>query len=113
MASEEHRQRVLTSLEAALSKDRVKTNINGFTQLGLVEMTRKRTRESIEHILCSGCPTCEGRGTVKTVETVCYEKALLGDESHALAELEVFIGKQVRIQAEPLYIQEQFDVVMM
>ncbi len=139
MMSEEHRNRVLTSLEAALEKDRVKTNINGFTQLGLVEMTRKRTRESIEHVLCSGCPTCEGRGSVKTVETVCYEilreitrvnraydadkfvvyaapavaETLEGDESHALAELEVFIGKQVRIQAEPLYIQEQFDVVMM
>ncbi|MCG9785805.1 ribonuclease G [Vibrio barjaei] len=139
MGLEEHRQRVLNSLEAALAKDRVKTNINGFTQLGLVEMTRKRTRESIEHVLCSGCPTCEGRGSVKTVETVCYEilreitrvnraydadkfvayaspavaEALEGDESHALAELEVFIGKQVRIQAEPLYIQEQFDVVMM
>jgi ribonuclease G len=139
MGLDEHRQRVLASLEAALSKDRVKTNINGFTQLGLVEMTRKRTRESIEHVLCSGCPTCEGRGSVKTVETVCYEilreitrvnraydadkfvvyaapavaGALDGEESHALAELEVFIGKQVRIQAEPLYIQEQFDVVMM
>ncbi|MBY6197084.1 ribonuclease G [Vibrio hangzhouensis] len=139
MGLDEHRQRVLASLESALSKDRVKTNINGFTQLGLVEMTRKRTRESIEHVLCSGCPTCEGRGSVKTVETVCYEilreitrvnraydadnfvvyaspavaETLEGDESHALAELEVFIGKQVRIQAEPLYIQEQFDVVMM
>ncbi|MCJ2375975.1 ribonuclease G [Vibrio sp. ZSDZ34] len=139
MMSEEHRARVLASLESALEKDRVKTNINGFTQLGLVEMTRKRTRESIEHVLCSGCPTCEGRGSVKTVETVCYEilreitrvnraydadkfvvyaapavaETLEGDESHALAELEVFIGKQVRIQAEPLYIQEQFDVVMM
>lgn len=139
MMSEEHRKRVLNSLELALSKDRVKTNINGFTQLGLVEMTRKRTRESIEHILCSSCPTCEGRGSVKTVETVCFEilreitrvnraydadkfvvyaspavaETLEGDESHALAELEVFIGKQVRIQAESLYIQEQFDVVMM
>ena len=139
MLSEDHRKRVLTSLESALDKDRVKTNINGFTQLGLVEMTRKRTRESIEHILCSSCPACEGRGSVKTVETVCYEilreitrvnraydadkfvvyaaaavaEALEGDESHALAELEVFIGKQVKIQAEPLYIQEQFDVVMM
>ncbi|WP_117236086.1 ribonuclease G [Vibrio maerlii] len=139
MASDEHRNRVLVSLEAALSKDRVKTNINGFTQLGLVEMTRKRTRESIEHVLCSTCPTCEGRGSVKTVETVCFEilreitrvnraydadkfvvyaspavaETLEGDESHALAELEVFIGKQVKIQAEPLYIQEQFDVVMM
>ncbi|RJX70694.1 ribonuclease G [Vibrio sinensis] len=139
MLSEDHRKRVLASLEVALEKDRVKTNINGFTQLGLVEMTRKRTRESIEHILCSSCPTCEGRGSVKTVESVCYEilrevtrvnraydadkfvvyaapavaDTLHGDESHALAELEVFIGKQVKIQAEPLYIQEQFDVVMM
>ncbi|MCG7498541.1 ribonuclease G [Vibrio sp. Of7-15] len=139
MMSEEHRRRVLQSLEQALEKDRVKTNINGFTQLGLVEMTRKRTRESIEHVLCGECPTCEGRGSVKTVESVCYEilreitrvnraydadkfvvyasvavaDALEGDESHALAELEVFIGKQVKIQAEPLYIQEQFDVVMM
>ncbi len=139
MASEDHRKRVLSSLDLALSKDRVKTNINGFTQLGLVEMTRKRTRESIEHVLCSTCPTCEGRGSVKTVETVCYEilreitrvnraydvdnfvvyasprvaESLQGDESHALAELEVFIGKQVKIHAEPLYVQEQFDVVMM
>lgn len=139
MMSEEHRKRVVSSLEIALSHDRVKTNINGFTQLGLVEMTRKRTRESIEHVLCSSCPTCEGRGSVKTVESVCYEilrevtrvnraydadnfvvyacpavaEALEGDESHALAELEVFIGKQVKIQVEPLYIQEQFDVVMM
>ncbi|WP_375751502.1 ribonuclease G [Vibrio sp. HN007] len=139
MASEDHRNRVLASLEQALSADRVKTNINGFTQLGLVEMTRKRTRESIEHVLCNECPTCEGRGTVKTVESVCYEilreitrvnraydadkfvvyaspfvaETLEGEESHAVAELEVFIGKQVKIQAEPLYMQEQFDVVMM
>jgi ribonuclease G len=139
MLHDEHRERVLKLLEIALSKDRVKTNINGFTQLGLVEMTRKRTRESIEHVLCSGCPTCEGRGSVKTVETVCYEilreitrvnraydadkfvvyaaprvaETLLGEESHALAELEVFIEKQVTINCEPLYVQEQFDVVMM
>ncbi|MDX1303805.1 ribonuclease G [Photobacterium sp.] len=139
MASEDHQRRVLATLEQALSFDRVKTNINGFTQLGLVEMTRKRTRESIEHVLCGTCPTCEGRGSVKTVESVCYEilreitrvnraydadrfvvyvapavaDALAGDEYHALAELEVFIGKQVKIKGEPLYIQEQFDVVMM
>lgn len=139
MISEEHRQRVLQSFELALSKDRVKTNINGFTQLGLVEMTRKRTRESIEHVLCGQCPTCIGRGSVKTLETVCYEilreitrvnraydadkfmvyaspavaEALEGDESHAVAELEVFIGKEVKVHVEPLYTQEQFDVVMM
>lgn len=139
MGNEEHRRRVLHSLEQALSKDRVKTGINGFSQLGLVEMTRKRTRECIEHVLCSECPTCHGRGTVKTIETVCYEimreivrvhyaydsdrflvyasaavgEALKSDESHALAEVEIFVGKQVKVQIEPLYSQEQFDVVMM
>ncbi len=94
-------------------------------------MTRKRTRESIEHVLCNECPTCHGRGTVKTVETVCYEimreivrvhhaydsdrflvyaspavaEALKGEESHSLAEVEIFVGKQVKVQIEPLYNQ--------
>jgi ribonuclease G len=139
MSDEEHRRRVLHSLEQALSKDRVKTSISGFSQLGLVEMTRKRTRESIEHVLCHECLTCRGRGTVKSVETVCYEilreivrvhhaydsdrflvyaspavgEALKGEESHALAEVEIFVGKQVKVQIEPLYNPEQFDVVMM
>ncbi len=139
MSLDDHRNRVLQSLEQALNSDRIKTNINGFTQLGLVELTRKRTRESIEHVLCNTCPACRGRGTVKTVETVCFEilreimrvnraydadtfmvyvspavgEALSGDESHSIAELEVFMGKQVKIKVEPLYIQEQFDVVMM
>ncbi|MFC3912565.1 ribonuclease G [Pseudaeromonas sharmana] len=139
MQSEDHRRRVLQSLEQALARDRAKTSVNGFSHLGLVEMTRKRTRESLEHILCSECPECKGRGRVKTVESVCYEilreilrvnraydadqfivyaslqvaEALHVEESHSLAELEVFIGKQVKVQAEPLYSQEQFDVVMM
>lgn len=139
MSDIEHRRRVLASLEQALSKDKVKTTINGFSQLGLVEMTRKRTRESLEHVLCDVCPTCQGRGTVKSVETVCYEilreivrvhrtidadrflvyasqsvvDALTGDESHALAEVEIFVGKQVKVQTESLYSQEQFDVIMM
>ena len=137
MSNEDHRRRAASS--RPLSKDRVKTSINGFSQLGLVEMTRKRTRESVEHVLCNECPTCHGRGTVKTVETVCYEimreivrvhhaydsdrflvyaspavaAALKGEESHALAEVEIFVGKQVKVQIEPLYNQEQFDVVMM
>ena len=139
MQSEDHRRRVLHSLEQALAKDRAKTNVNGFSQLGLVEMTRKRTRESLEHVLCSECPECKGRGRVKTVESVCFEilreiirvnraydadqftvyaapaviDYLRGEESHSLAELEVFIGKQVRVVSEPLCGQEQFDVVMM
>jgi ribonuclease G len=73
MQSEDHRRRVLHSLELALAKDRAKTNVNGFSQLGLVEMTRKRTRESLEHVLCAECPECKGRGRVKTVESVCFE----------------------------------------
>lgn len=139
MQNDDHKRRVLHSLEQALAKDRAKTTINGFTSLGLVEMTRKRTRESLEHVLSSECPVCQGRGTMKTVETVCYEimreivrvnraydadqfvvyasasvaEGLLNEESHALAELEVFVGKQVKVQVEPLYHQEQFDVVMM
>ncbi|MDR0806570.1 MAG: ribonuclease G [Enterobacteriaceae bacterium] len=139
MISEDHRRRVLHSLEQALAKDRVKTSVNGFSVLGLVEMTRKRTRESLEHVLCGECPSCRGRGRVKTVETVCYEilreivrvhhaydsdrflvyaspavgDALKSEESYSVAEVELFVGKQVKIQIEPLYNREQFDVVMM
>lgn len=139
MQNDEHKRRVLHSLEQALAKDRAKTSINGFTTLGLVEMTRKRTRESLEHVLCGECPVCRGRGTMKTVETVCYEimreivrvhkayeadkfvvyaaaavsEALLNEESHSLAELELFVSRQITIQTETLYNQEQFDVVMM
>jgi ribonuclease G len=105
----------------------------------LVEMTRKRTRESLEHMLCMACPTCEGRGFVKTPETVCYEifreilrqarqfefqelmvlahqdviERLLDEESAALAELEVHTGKPIRLQTEALYNQDQYDVVLM
>ncbi len=140
MQIDEHRNRVLESLCDALSKDRVKTNVNGFTQLGLVEMTRKRTRESLEHVLCDECPTCHGRGRVKTVETVCYEimreiirvyhlfsseqfvvyaspavsEYLINEESHGLLpEVEMFIGKRVKVKTEQFYNQEQFDVVVM
>lgn len=138
MKSAEHRRRVFTSLEQALSKDRVKTNIHDFSPLGLIEMTRKRTRESLEHIFCDSCIQCNGRGYVKTVETVCYEvlreilrvnraynverfvvytstavaDAFQGDESHSLGELIMFMSKEVSIQASSSYGQEQFDVVM-
>lgn len=139
MISTEHQQRVHHSLDVAMSKDNVKYSISGFSALGLVEMTRKRTRESLEHVLCGECPVCEGRGNLKTVETVCFEilreivrvnraydadkfivyaasavsESLINDEYHNLAELEVFIGKQIKIQTENMYNQEQFDVVMM
>lgn len=139
MIEPDHKRRVLHSLEVAMSKDRAKSNIHGFTALGLIEMTRKRTRESLEHILCGECPACKGRGSIKTVETICFEimreivrvnraydadkfvvyasqivaEALMGEESHMLAELEVFVSKQIKVQTELLYHQDKFDVVMM
>ncbi|WP_018984377.1 ribonuclease G [Salinimonas chungwhensis] len=139
MTEPDHKRRVLHSLEVATSKDRAKINIHGFTALGLIEMTRKRTRESLEHVLCGDCPVCKGRGTMKTIETICFEimreivrvnrayaadkfvvyasphvaEALLGEESHMLAELEVFVSKQIKVQTEPLYNQDKYDVVMM
>jgi ribonuclease G len=122
-----------------LTGDHAKTQISTVSPLGLVEMTRKRTRESLEHMLCKSCPACEGRGFVKTIETVCYEifreilrqakqfqfqelmvlasqdvvERLLDEESAALAELEVHTGKPIRLQTESLYQQDQYDVVLM
>jgi ribonuclease G len=139
MQEEEHRNQVRQALEKALESDHAKTNISSVSPLGLVEMTRKRTRESLEHVLCTACPTCEGRGFVKTNETVCYEifreilrqarqfkykemmvlahqdviERLLDEESAALAELEVFTRKPIRLQTEALYNQDQYDVVLM
>lgn len=139
MHSEDHKRRVLSSLEMSMAKDNVKFSVQGFSSLGLVEMTRKRTRESLEHVLCGECPVCTGRGNLKTVETVCFEilreivrvnrahdadqfivyaaspvsEFLVNDEFHNLAEVEVFIGKSIKVKTEAMYSQEQFDVVMM
>lgn len=139
MESEEHRSAVLAELNKALSRDRTRMTVNGFTQLGLVEMTRKRTRESLEHVLCEPCATCEGRGVLKTARTVCYEilreilrearlfnareyrilasqaviDLFLEEESQSLAMLGDFIGKPVSMQVESSYSQERFDIVLM
>jgi ribonuclease G len=139
MEESEHRRQVIQALERALSTDHVKTNISSVSPLGLVEMTRKRTRESLEHVLCRACPTCEGRGFVKTVETVCYEvfrevlrqarqfecqqlmvlahqdviERLLDEESAAVGELELATGKPIRLQTEALYAVDHYDVVLM
>lgn len=138
MTEEEHKRQVLRALEKCLSHDHAKTQITEVSSLGLVEMTRKRTRESLEHVLCQPCHCCGGRGSLKTAETACYEifreiiretrqfdvekllvlasqeviDRLLDEESHYLAELEEFIGKPVRLQAETLYTPEQYDVVL-
>ena len=137
MTEEDHKRQVLRVLEKSLERDHAKTSISGVSALGLVEMTRKRTRESLAHILCASCPTCTGRGMLKTPETICYEifreilratrqfdakqllvlasqpvvDVLLEEESTSVAELEAFIGKPIKFQVEALYTQEQFDVV--
>jgi len=138
MREEEHKRQVLRALEKALERDHARTNICEVSSLGLVEMTRKRTRESLEHVLCDTCPTCEGRGSIKTAETVCYEifreilrearqfdarellvlagqdvvDMLVDEESSSLAELEGFIGIPIKFQVEALFTQEQYEVVI-
>ena len=139
MENEEHKSAVLAELQKALARDRTKITLNGFTALGLVEMTRKRTRESLEHVLCETCRTCDGRGVVKTARSVCYEilreilrearqfdarefrmlasqsviDLFLEEESQSLAMLSDFIGKPVSMQVESSYGQEQFDIILM
>ena len=138
MQDESHRRQVLDALSRSLAVDRVQTHIASLSPLGLVEMTRKRTRESLEHLLCEACPTCEGRGFVRTAETVCLEilreilrqvrqfgsrelvilahqdviDRLLDEEAQALSELEAANGKPIRLQVEPFYGVDQYDVVL-
>ncbi|WIM04653.1 MAG: ribonuclease G [Candidatus Nitricoxidivorans perseverans] len=139
METVEHRAAVLAEFNKALARDHTRITVNGFTALGLVEMTRKRTRESLAHVLCEVCPTCSGRGEVKTAQTVAYEilrellrearqfnarefrilaapavtDLFLDEESGSLAMLSDFIGKPVSLQAETGYSQEQFDIVLL
>ncbi len=139
MDTAEHRDAVLEEFEKMLAHDHTRISVNGFSSLGLVEMTRKRTRESLAHVLCEPCPTCQGRGEVKTAQTVCYEilreivrearqfsareyrilasqhviDLFLDEESQSLAMLSDFIGKPVSLQVETLYTQEQYDVILM
>lgn len=138
MLDEDHKRQVVRAFEKALARDRSKVHLSEISPLGLVELTRKRTRESLEHILCEPCPVCQGRGVMKTAQTVCYEifreilresrqfdtdkfmvlasqlviDMLLDEEASSLANLQEFIGKPVHLQVEPLYHQQQFDVVL-
>jgi ribonuclease G len=138
MEEEGHRQGVMQALEQSLARDHARHQTTPVSPLGLVEMTRKRTRESLQHILCEDCPGCDGRGFIMTAETVCFEifrevirqhrqftfdeilvlahqdviELLLDEQSTALAELEGQIGKTIRLQPESLYLQDQFDVVL-
>ncbi len=139
MIEPDHRLAVQETLKRALENDHARTKVCEVSGLGLVEMTRKRTRESLEHVLCEVCPTCGGRGTVKTAETVCYEifrevtrearqysakqmlviaaaavvDRLREEDSTSLAELQEFIGVPLRLQADVHYLPEQYDIVLM
>jgi len=138
MQDVEHRRQVLRNLEKALEKDRAKTKVLGVSELGLVEMTRKRTRESLERSMCEPCSVCEGRGTLKSAETVCYEifreilreaktyetaellvlasqsviDRLLDEDSASVADLEELTGTTIRFQVEQVYNQNQYDIVL-
>jgi ribonuclease G len=139
MDTVEHRDAVLIELKKALTRDHMRMTVNGFTQLGLVEMTRKRTRESLAHILCEPCPVCHAKGELKTARTVCYDilrellrearqfnprefrilasqqviDLFLEEESQNLAMLGDFIEKPISLQVESMYYQEQYDIILM
>ena len=139
MAKDEHREAVLSELRRAVSLDRTKMTVSGFNELGLVAMTRKRTRESLAHTLCETCPVCGGRGEIKTARTVCYDilreitrlaklykemkefrilasqtviDLLLEEESQALELLQQAIERPILLEVESVYTQEQWDVII-
>ena len=139
MSKDAHREAVLGEFRKQVSKDRVKTMIGGFSQLGLLEMTRKRTRESLAHMLSETCPACEGKGALKTPRSVCYDilreilrearsfnprefrivaspkvvELFLDEESQHLAGLSDFIGKPISLQSESAMTQAQYDIVLL
>jgi ribonuclease G len=139
MTRADHQEAVLAEFKKQLARDRTRTTLSGFSQLGLVEMTRKRTRESLAHVLCEPCPTCQGRGQLKTARSVCYDilrevlrearqfdpkefrvvasatvvEMLLDEESQHLAGLSEFVGKPISLSVEPSFTPEQYDIVLM
>ncbi len=138
MEEEGHRERVIKVLEQSMARDHARHQITPVSPLGLVEMTRKRTRESLQHVLCTECASCDGRGFLMTAETVCFEifreiirqhrlfefdgilvlahqdviELLLDEEARGLAEIEEQTGKVIRLQPEALYVQDQFDEIL-
>jgi ribonuclease G len=139
MDNTEHKNAVLAEFSKSLARDRTRMTINGFTSLGLVEMTRKRTRESLTRVLCEPCPSCQGRGQIKTAQTTCYEilrailrearlfsareyrimasqtviEQFLDEESQSLAQLSDFIAKPISLQVESIFTQEQYDIILL
>jgi len=138
MQKRSHKKQVMAALDAAIAKDRVKINVTDISPLGLVEITRKRTRESLEEVMCEPCSVCHGRGVVKSMQTVCYEimreimredrqfKAqaytivaasqvidlFLGEEASSLADLQDFIDRPISLRVDPYYSQQQYDIAL-
>jgi len=136
MEKEVNREKVFTALEEALKSDKSKTNILKMSDLGLLEMTRKRVRESIGRLMCEPCPYCEGLGYVKSKTTVCQEifrelrREMLGlrgskvmltvhpqvadllydEERRGLEDLEKRFKKRITVRAKPGFHQEQFEI---
>ena len=139
MQKTEHREAVLGEFSKQLFRDKVKTGLSGFSALGLVEMTRKRTRESLAQMLCEPCSHCQGRGIVNTSRTVAYNilreilrearqfnpkefrvlaspkviDLLQEEESQHLVGLSEFIGKPISLQAEFGIGLEQYNIVLL
>ncbi len=138
MEKEVNRDKVFTALEEALKADKSKTNILKMSELGLVEMTRKRVRESIGRLMCEPCPYCEGLGYIKSKTTVCQEifrelrremldvhgskviltvhpqvaDLLYDEERKGLEDLEKRFKKRITVRAKPGFHQEQFEVLI-
>lgn len=136
MEKEDHRDQVYNTLLEALKKDRSKTNVLPISGLGLVEMTRKRTRDTLTRLMCTGCPYCEGTGVVKSTVTVCYELVrelmkvikkseankvfiyahpevtarLCSEDAEMVETLEETFGKQLVIRSENNYHIEQYEI---
>lgn len=137
MEKKSNRERVFVTLKEALSKDKAKTNILRMSDLGLIEMTRKRTRSNLNRLLTEDCFYCDGRGTLKSRQTVCYEifrdleregsnsadrsqiyvlanpqidSILREEEQESIIELEKRIGKRISIIAKPEFHLEQYEI---
>jgi ribonuclease G len=137
MLAVDHQRQVMHTLEQALARDRAKTGISNISELGLVEMTRKRASESLGQVLSQFCPTCDGRGTLKSTETVCSEifreilretrafecdtflvlaaqaviDRLLGEDSSYVGDLEEFTGRTLQFRVEGMYPPDQYNIV--
>ena len=138
MEDEEHQRQVLRTFERSIEGDPLKTRISGFNELGLVILTRKRSRECLSGLLQESCPQCRGTGQIKTPETICYEifravmreyraysaetttviaappviDRLIDEESEALADLETFIHRPIRLQVDSSFSQDRYEVVV-